>query len=198
MEKAWNEIPVRVLDMSTVLKPSDAFALVLEETEGEHRKLALIIGAVEAQGIRIAQLGYRPPRPFTHELMLDVLKQGGLEPVKGVISAVKSGVYYADLYIQRADGSVFRVDARSTDVISLSMRDVFPLYVLDEVLEREQLRNISPDGSVYTVSINMVDMDTLKHEMQMAVDKEDYERASQLRDEIRRREAEEKERNREQ
>ncbi|MCD7816132.1 MAG: bifunctional nuclease family protein [Bacteroides sp.] len=198
MEKAWNEIPVRVLDMSTVLKPSDAFALVLEETEGEHRKLALIIGAVEAQGIRIAQLGYRPPRPFTHELMLDVLKQGGLEPVKGVISAVKSGAYYADLYIQRADGSVFRVDARSTDVISLSMRDGFPLYVLDEVLEREQLRNISPDGSVYTVSINMVDMDTLKHEMQMAVDKEDYERASQLRDEIRRREAEEKERNREQ
>ena len=25
MERAWNEIPVRVLDMSTVLKPSDAF-----------------------------------------------------------------------------------------------------------------------------------------------------------------------------
>ena len=95
MERAWNEIPVRVLDMSTVLKPSDAFALVLEEIEGEHRRLALIIGAVEAQGIRIAQLGYRPPRPFTHELMLDVMKQGGLEPVKGVISAVKSGVYYA-------------------------------------------------------------------------------------------------------
>ena len=68
MERAWNEIPVRVLDMSTVLKPSDAFALVLEEIEGGHRRLALIIGAVEAQGIRIAQLGYRPPRPFTHEL----------------------------------------------------------------------------------------------------------------------------------
>ena len=84
MERAWNEIPVRVLDMSTVLKPSDAFALVLEEIEGGHRRLALIIGAVEAQGIRIAQLGYRPPRPFTHELMLDVMKQGGLEPVKGV------------------------------------------------------------------------------------------------------------------
>lgn len=190
MERAWNEIPVRMLDMSTVLKPSDAFALVLEETEGEHRRLALIIGAVEAQAIRIAQLGYRPPRPFTHELMLEVMKEGGLEPVKGVISAVKNGIYYADLYVQRNDGSVFQVDARSTDVISLSLRDGFPLYVLEEVLEREQLRNISPDGSVYTVSINMVDMDTLKHEMQMAVEKEDYERASQLRDEIKRREAE--------
>lgn len=189
MEKEWNEIPVKVLDMSTVLKPSDAFALVLEEIEGEHRKLALIIGAVEAQAIRIAQLGYRPPRPFTHELLLDVMKEGELEPVKGVISAVKDGVYYANLYVQKNDGSVFQVDARSTDVISLSMRNGFPLYVLDEVLEREQLRNISPDGSVYTVPVNMVDMDTLKHEMQIAVEREEYERASQLRDEIRRREA---------
>lgn len=177
--------------MSTVLKPSDAFALVLEETEGEHRRLALIIGAVEAQAIRIAQLGYRPPRPFTHELMLSVMREGGLEPVKGVISAVKSGIYYANLYVQRNDGSIFQLDARSTDVISLSLRDGFPLYVLEEVLEREQLRNLSPDGSVYTVSINMVDMDTLKHEMQVAVEREDYERASQLRDEIKRREAEE-------
>ena len=45
MERAWNEIPVRVLDMSTVLKPSDAFALVLEEIEGGHRRLAHLVSA---------------------------------------------------------------------------------------------------------------------------------------------------------
>jgi hypothetical protein len=39
-----NEIEIRVLDMSAVLKPSDAFALVLEELGGGFRKLALIIG----------------------------------------------------------------------------------------------------------------------------------------------------------
>lgn len=39
-----NEIEIRVFDMSAVLKPSDAFALVLEELGGGFRKLALIIG----------------------------------------------------------------------------------------------------------------------------------------------------------
>ncbi|WP_177602729.1 bifunctional nuclease family protein [uncultured Phocaeicola sp.] len=192
MEEACNEILVRVVDMSTVLKPSEAFALVLEEKGGERRRrLALIIGAVEAQTIRISQLGYRPPRPFTHDLMLSVMKAAGMEPVKGVISAVKNGIYYANLYVRQSDGTVFHVDARSTDVITLSIRAKFPLYVLDDVLEREQLRNISPDGSAYTVPVNIVDMETLKREMQAAVDREEYELASKYRDEIKRREMEE-------
>ena len=61
-----NEIEIRVLDMSAVLKPSDAFALVLEELGGGFRKLALIIGKQEAQAIKMGQMSYTPPRPFTH------------------------------------------------------------------------------------------------------------------------------------
>lgn len=38
-------------DMSTVLKPSDSYAMVLTEAEGgKDRKLAVIIGAPEARG----------------------------------------------------------------------------------------------------------------------------------------------------
>ena len=46
------EIEVKILDMSTVLRPSNSFALVLEEVGVEKRKLALIIGAAEAQSIK--------------------------------------------------------------------------------------------------------------------------------------------------
>ena len=49
-----NEIEIKVLDMSAVLKPSDSFALVLEELGGHFRKLALIIGKQEVK-IRILQ-----------------------------------------------------------------------------------------------------------------------------------------------
>ena len=52
------------------------------------------------------------------------------------------------------------------------------------------MRNISTDGSTYTLTVNSVDMDTLKKAMEEAVAAEDYERASQLRDEIRKREDE--------
>lgn len=94
--------------------------------------------------------------------------------------------------MQRADGTEFQVDARTTDVISLALRKKFPLYVYEDILEREQLRNISPDGSTYTVSVNTIDLNSLKKAMAEAVEQEDYERASQLRDEIRKREGKEK------
>ena len=84
------------------------------------------------------------------------------------------------------------VDARTSDAIVLSLRAGFSLYVYEDILEREQLRNISMDGSTYTLTVNSVDMDTLKKAMEEAVAAEDYERASQLRDEIRKREHEEK------
>ena len=175
-----NEIEMKILDMSTVLRPSNSFALVLEEVGVEKRKLALIIGAAEAQSIKMGELNYNPPRPFTHDLMLSVIKVGGM------------GIYYSYLYIRRADGELKVVDARTSDVIALSLRARFPLYVYEDILEREQLRNISMDGSTYTLTVNSVDMDTLKKAMEEAVAAEDYERASQLRDEIRKREHEEK------
>lgn len=183
-----NEIEIKVLDMSAVLKPSDSFALVLEELGGHFRKLALIIGKQEAQAIKMGQMSYTPPRPFTHDLMLTVMKEGGLTPVKGVIYEVKDGIYSSYLYVQREDGTEFQVDARTTDVISLALRKKFPLYVYEDILEKEQLRNISPDGSTYTVSVNTIDLESLKKAMAEAVEQEDYERASQLRDEIRKRE----------
>ena len=120
------------------------------------------------------------------------MKEGGLTPVKGLIYEVKDGIYSSYLYVQRADGTDFQVDARTTDVISLALRKKFPLYVYEDILEREQLRNISPDGSTYTVSVNTIDLDSLKKAMAEAVEQEDYERASQLRDEIRKREGKEK------
>lgn len=185
-----NEIEIRVLDMSAVLKPSDAFALVLEELRGR-RKLALIIGKQEAQAIKMGQMSYIPPRPFTHDLMLSVMGKGGLVPVKGVIYEVKDGIYSSYLFVRRTDETIFQVDARTTDVISLALRKKFPLYVYEDILEREQLRNISADGSIYCVSINTIDIDSLKKAMDEAVANEDYERASQLRDEIRKREKKE-------
>lgn len=184
------EIELEMLDMSTVLRPSNSFALVLEEVGGEKRKLALIIGAAEAQSIKMGELSYSPPRPFTHDLMLSVIKAGGMQCVKGVIYEVKNGIYYSYLYIRRADGEMEVLDARTSDVIALSLRADFPLYVYEDILEREQLRNISMDGSTYTLTVNSVDLDTLKKAMEEAVSVEDYERASQLRDEIRKRENE--------
>ncbi len=183
-----NEITMRVLDMSTVLRPSNAYALVLEEIGPAKRKLALIIGAHEAHCIKIARIRYKTPRPLTHEMMSSVLKQGNLKIKKALIYDVTEGIYSSWLYVVCPDGTEYKVDSRTTDAICMSFYMNFPILVSEDLLNREMLRNISDDGSTYTLSVNSVSIDMLQKAMDDAVKAEDYERASELRDEIKRRE----------
>ena len=113
---------------------------------------------------------------------------GGLHIEKAVIYDIREGIYSSWLHVERPDGSVFLVDSRTTDAICLSLLMHFPVCIDEELLERERLHGISDDGSCYTVSVNNVSLDMLKKAMDDAVRVEDYERASELRDEIRRRE----------
>lgn len=181
------EREVKILDMSTVLRPSEAFALVLEEQGGKFRKLALIIGGVEAHYIKMARVDYKTPRPLTHDLIVALGAGGGLTFEKAVIYEVNEGIYSSYLYVKREDGKRFRVDCRTTDAIILSLKCGFRIYALEDLLEHEQLRNISPEGDSYSVSVNAVDMETLRRAFDNAVRSEDYERAAELRDEIERR-----------
>jgi len=63
-----DEIELKVHDMSSTLQPADAYALVLEEVNG-NRKLPIIIGSLEAQAIKVVMMD-KMPRPLTHDLFL--------------------------------------------------------------------------------------------------------------------------------
>ena len=63
-----DEIELKVHDMSSTLQPADAYALVLEEVNG-NRKLPIIIGSLEAQAIKVVMMGYKMPRPLTLSLL---------------------------------------------------------------------------------------------------------------------------------
>ena len=69
--KIMDEIELKVHDMSSTLQPADAYALVLEEVNG-NRKLPIIIGSLEAQAIKVVMMEYKMPRPLTHDLFLTV------------------------------------------------------------------------------------------------------------------------------
>ncbi len=184
--KIMDEVELKVHDMSSTLQPADAYALVLEEVNGE-RKLPIIIGAVEAQAIKVEMMEYKPPRPLTHDLFLTLMKEVGIELKKVLIYKVKDGVYYSYLFIDK-EGQEFKIDSRTSDAIALAMRCGCPIYTTDEIIESEQL--IEAGDKAFTVKVNMLSIDILKESLAKAVEEEDYEQASHLRDEIRRREME--------
>ena len=178
-----NEVELKIHDMSSTLYPADAYALVLEEVDGG-RKLPIIIGHMEAQAIKVMMVKYLPPRPLTHDLFLTVTRQFGIELKKILIYKAKDGVFYSYLYYDK-DGEEYKIDSRTSDAIALALRYKCPMYTTEDIMETEHLHDLG-EGK-FSVPITSVSVEMLEDALQKAIDKEDYETASQIRDEIRKR-----------
>ena len=169
-----DEIELKLHDMSSTLQPVDAYALVLEEVNG-NRKLPVIIGSLEAKAIRIKMLNYKLPRPWTHDLFLSLTRELGVTLKKILIYKVEDGIYYSYLFFDNA-GEEIKIDSRTSDAVALALRYKCPIYTTAQIMDE------------FSVTVNMVGISVLKEALTKAIAEENYEQASRLRDEIRRRE----------
>ena len=178
-----NLVELKIHDMSTTLYPADAYALVLEEVDGG-RKLPVIIGQQEAQAIKVMMMKYQPPRPFTHDLFPTLTMHLGATLKQIVIYKAKDGVFYSYLYFDK-EGEEIKIDARTSDAVALALRYKCPMYTTQSIMESEHLHDMG-EGK-FSVPISSVSLQMLEEALQSAIEKEEYEQASQLRDEIRKR-----------
>ena len=178
-----NLVELKIHDMSTTLYPADAYALVLEEVEGG-RKLPIIIGQQEAQAIKVMMMKYQPPRPLTHDLFPTLTMHLGATLKQITIYKAKDGVFYSYLYFDK-DGEEFKIDARTSDAVALALRYKCPMYTTESIMESEHLHDMG-EGK-FSVPISSVSLQMLEEALQSAIEKEEYEQASQLRDKIRKR-----------
>jgi hypothetical protein len=107
--------------------------VMLEEAQGEHRRLPIWIGPYEAQSIATGLAREEAPRPNTHDLIKSIFEgiEGTIERV--VITELREGTYYA--VIEAAvDGRRVSVDARPSDAIAVAVRIGAPVFALEAVL----------------------------------------------------------------
>lgn len=117
--------------------------IVLLQEQGGERCLPIWIGAAEAAAIAYAQQGVEPPRPLTHDLMVNVLTALD-RPMKEVrITELIDQVFHAELHF--ADGVV--VPSRSSDAIALALRADVPILGSEELLEEAGVPAPSPEPS---------------------------------------------------
>ena len=178
-----NLVELKIHDMSTTLYPADAYALVLEEVDGG-RKLPIIIGQQEAQAIKVMMMKYQPPRPLTHDLFPTLTMHLGVTLKRIVIYKAKDGVFYSYLYFDKEEEEI-KIDARTSDAVALALRYKCPMYTTQSIMESEHLHDMG-EGK-FSVPISSVSLQMLEEALQSAIEKEEYEQASQLRDEIRKR-----------
>ncbi|KSU55779.1 bifunctional nuclease family protein [Gordonia sp. JH63] len=109
--------------------PQSQPVLLLREVEGE-RYLPIWIGQSEAASIALRQKGIEPPRPLTHDLIVNLIKEFGQTLVEVRIVDMQEGTFYAEM-IFTGD---LRVSARPSDSIAVAMRAEVPIIADEEVL----------------------------------------------------------------
>jgi bifunctional DNase/RNase len=106
--------------------------VVLSEGEAE-RHLPIFIGLWEAISINSAKNKEVLPRPFTHDLFLELLARFSITMRFLRIDSIENGVYYAQLVLS-ADHHEEYIDCRPSDGIALALRGEAPIFVDETVL----------------------------------------------------------------
>jgi len=111
--------------------------LVLLRDEDRKTFVPIWIGPAEAVSIQM-ELDKKPsPRPMTHDLITNMLRDLGIQLVKVTVNDFADQVYYATLHLQMP-GTVQlqEIDARPSDAIALALRTQCRILVASEVAER--------------------------------------------------------------
>lgn len=176
-----NKTELRVLSLSFSQEESGAYALLLGEMDGE-RQLAVIIGTTEAQAILLELRGIRSPRPLSHQLFASVIEALNVRLLRVLIYKVEKGLFYSYLFLQ-AENSIIQVDARTSDAIAIAMYLQSPIFIYEDLLEREKLNlENKKTQSDDTLAKEQPPIEAIKKALEDAVEAEDYEKAALLRD----------------
>lgn len=195
------KIEMEVVDIALSGSSSGAYAMVLGEKSGG-RKLPIVIGGAEAQAIAIEMEKMKASRPLTHDLFKAAFDAYQLEISEVLIYNMVEGIFYAKLVC--TDGSrEAEIDARPSDAVALAYRFNCPIFVYDEVLESAGIKpdemeeesealDFEPDHEVPDVpQESQMSLAELQRELAQAIDREEYERAARLRNELQKRQGNE-------
>ena len=202
-----SKIKLNVLGISYSQTQTGAYALVLTEENGE-RRIPIIIGGFEAQAIAIQLEGLKPPRPLTHDLFLNFATSFGINLLEVNIYRLEEGVFYSQLICNNGKNNI-SIDARTSDAIALALRFKCPIYTTEEILQKSGIvidieseekippqksssdeSSDKPEADVSTMSsyeFEDLDIEALEVLLDEAIKKEEYEKASIIRDEIKKR-----------
>ena len=192
-----SKVPISVLGISYSQTQTGAFALVLGEDNG-NRRIPIVIGGHEAQAIAVSLEGLKTPRPLTHELFFNFAAEFGIIVEEVHIFRLEDGVFYSKLLCSNGEKRV-EFDARTSDSIALALKFQCPIYTTEEIMERagvvstnepKQRGQRRQGGANKKSNLQFMDVPELENLLKDSIANENYEQASEIRDEIKRRKRE--------
>ena len=188
---------LNVLGISYSQTQSGAYALVLGEEDG-NRRIPIIIGGFEAQAIAIRLEGLNPPRPLTHDLFHSFAMEYGIFVDSVFIFRLEEGIFYSKLLCSNG-GKRVELDARTSDAIALALRFQCSIYTTKDIIDRAGIifsnepqppQSLFREQSKNKDDLQYMDISELEVMLNEVIINENYEQASKIRDEIKRRKRE--------
>ena len=196
------KVQLEIAGLSYSHTQSGAYALVFNEAEGT-RRLPIIIGGTEAQAIAIELEGMTPSRPLTHDLFKSFAEEFQFTVEEIIIYNLIEGIFFSKLICKNKDGNSVEIDSRTSDAVALAVRFKCPIFTYEFILssagiileeedieESEDKEDISkteipselPIEIEDTPSESKMTLEELEEELNNAIENEEYEKASKLRD----------------
>ncbi|MFZ9693408.1 MAG: bifunctional nuclease family protein [Candidatus Nanopelagicales bacterium] len=151
-----------------VEESSNVALLWLQKIDDDSRILEIVIGPIEAEAISLAQQGITPPRPLTHNLIMDILETFDVQIEAVHINNIQNNTFFAELVFSNGK----RVSARPSDAVALAIRADVPVLATAEVYEvaskliqRDESDGESPEEEIeafinFLEDLNPDDFDT--------------------------------------
>ncbi len=179
---------------------SGAYALLLEHEETSV-KLPVVIGNFEAQSISLGlEKDIHPPRPLTHDLFTQFVKNTNFKIDSVIIYQIKDGVFFSNINFKNplSDEELI-LDARTSDAVAMAVRFDAPIFTTSEVLNEagilleldETPKADDEEGDAEEMAdfndLSGLSAEDLTQLLADAVKEEDYDTALKLQEEIKRR-----------
>ena len=108
--------------------------VILKQKEGD-RYLLIWIGTHEAEAIAVRLQDVQVPRPLTHDLLFNTIKDLGGAIERIVVSGLQNDTYFAKIGVRMGD-KIVEIDSRPSDALALAVRAKVPIFVDDEVMQK--------------------------------------------------------------
>jgi bifunctional DNase/RNase len=188
-------IQLDIAALKTSDSQNNAYVLLLNELEGK-RQLPIVIGWCEARSIALALEDSDPPeRPLTHDLFLSISNNFDINISKVVIHTLNEGIFHASFFCNSKGKKEVEIDARTSDAVALAVRFKCPVFtyedvlskagiILDKTLENNLIFGKEKEKTSEENGLKNLTLSKLKNLLKKAIEAEDYEKASEIRDEI--------------
>ena len=135
------DIEVRIRGL--MMDPSTNMPIIVLKDVASEAVMPIWVGFFEVKAISDEIEKIASPRPLTHDLTRNLIRNLNAELERVVITELKDDTFLAVLWLRQGNEAV-TIDARPSDAIALALRADCPIYVSEQVMQTAKVNTSGP------------------------------------------------------